>query len=115
MSALYDPRLQPERTELAWRRTSLALAVGSLVAMRVLPEVLGHIAWCIPGIAGVVAAGGLWLGSRRRYGRVNAAVMPLDAEAGDLPDGMLPLAAASIVALAGVLSIATVLVVALTL
>lgn len=62
-----DIGLQLERTTLAWRRTALAVAVGSLVAMRLLPEVLGGIAWAIPGAVGVVAALVLWWMSRRRH------------------------------------------------
>lgn len=63
---VFDPGLQPERTALAWRRTALALFVGSLVAMRILPEVLGG--WAVVlGLAGVIAAGGLLWAVHRRY------------------------------------------------
>jgi len=48
---LWDSGLQPERTRLAWRRTTLAIAVGALVALRVAPQVLG--------VAGLVAAASL--------------------------------------------------------
>ena len=53
---LYDPGLQPERTELAWRRTALSIAVGSVVAMRLLPTALGSGWWILPGITGVIFA-----------------------------------------------------------
>ena len=67
MSVLFDPGLQPERTELAWRRTILSLAVGSLVAMRLLPALFGHAIWIIPGILGLVISGLLSVAARRRY------------------------------------------------
>lgn len=71
MSAHRDPGLQPERTELSWRRTLLALAVGALVSVRVLPPVLGD--WTIvTGLVGVLAAGGLWFVARRRHALVEA-------------------------------------------
>lgn len=68
---LFDPGLQPERTELAWRRTSLAFAVGSLVAMRVLPVALGSAWWALIGLFGVVVAMGLWNAARRRARRLS--------------------------------------------
>lgn len=64
---LFDPGLQPERTELAWRRTALSVGVGSLVAVRLLPIVLGDPWWALVGVLGVVAATALWLTSRHRY------------------------------------------------
>ncbi|MGI8392463.1 DUF202 domain-containing protein [Leucobacter sp. W1038] len=71
---LADPGLQPERTELAWRRTSLAVALGSLVALRVLPDALQDPRWMLAGVGGVAAAAVMWLTARARYRRV-AAVM----------------------------------------
>jgi uncharacterized membrane protein YidH (DUF202 family) len=66
-SPLFDPGLQPERTSLAWRRTALSVAVGSLVALRVLPESLHHPIWYVPGFLGVLFAAWLWRVSHRRY------------------------------------------------
>ena len=62
---LFDPGLQPERTELAWRRTTLALIVGALVALRLLPPALGS--WSIiVGLAGLVLAAIIWVLAHRR-------------------------------------------------
>ena len=62
---LFDPGLQPERTELAWRRTTLALIVGALVALRLLPPALGS--WSIiVGLAGLVLAAIIWVLADRR-------------------------------------------------
>jgi hypothetical protein len=63
------PGLQPERTELAWRRTALAVAAVSLVGARLLPALFGHAAWLLPGLVGTALAGYLWIGSRRRHAR----------------------------------------------
>jgi hypothetical protein len=55
----------PERTALAWRRTVLALAVGAIVALRLLNPVLGL--WSIViGLTGLVLAATLWVLSARR-------------------------------------------------
>ena len=70
-----DPGLQPERTELAWRRTALAIAIGSLVSLRIFPLVLPAAAagWgAVPGAIGLVAACALWFGARRRQLRTTA-------------------------------------------
>ncbi len=83
--ALFDPGLQPERTGLAWRRTLLTLAVTALIALRLLPPVLG--AWSLGvGLAGLLAAGVLWLLAGRRARRVQSALL---AAEGPLPDGAL--------------------------
>lgn len=71
----FDPGLQPERTELAWRRTALAIAIGSLVSLRIFPLLLppAFAAWgFIPGAVGLVAACALWFAARRRQLRMTA-------------------------------------------
>ncbi len=87
MTAARDPGLQPERTQLAWRRTLLALAVGALISMRVLPDVLGG--WSITfGLGGVGVAGLLWVLARRRHSAVESvfrALRPTSA----MPGGAL--------------------------
>ncbi|GEA89406.1 DUF202 domain-containing protein [Cellulomonas cellasea] len=70
MSAAPPPGLQPERTALAWRRTALGLATGSLVAGRLLAPGLGLWAWWVAA-AGVVLAGSLAVVAHRRSGRTH--------------------------------------------
>jgi uncharacterized membrane protein YidH (DUF202 family) len=62
---IFDPGLQPERTELAWRRTVLTIAVGALVALRLLPAALGTLGLSA-AVAGLVLAAGLWVSARHR-------------------------------------------------
>lgn len=83
---LFDPGLQPERTALAWRRTVLTIAVGAVVALRILPSSLGSSAavW----VVGVGAATAAWIWAIRR-GRRTLEV--LVSGQGVLPDGTLPL------------------------
>jgi putative membrane protein len=66
----WDPGLQPERTTLAWRRTGLALTVGSLIGLRVLPPLLGPAAFVLAGL-GVVASLAVLAAAHRRYRRVH--------------------------------------------
>ncbi|MDR5700910.1 DUF202 domain-containing protein [Agromyces aerolatus] len=110
--SVFDPGLQPERTELAWRRTALALGVGSLIALRILPEVFGDPLWALGGIAGVVAATALWFGARRRYRTITAA-LDRDGDRAALPDGRMLAAVTVFVVLGGVTGLAIVVGVAL--
>ena len=66
----YDPGLQPERTALAWRRTALALVVGSLLGLRALPPILGPVGIAVAG-AGVAVALTVLALSHRRHRRVH--------------------------------------------
>ena len=66
----WDRGLQPERTALAWRRTGLALTVGSLIGLRVLPPLLGPAAYVLAGL-GVVASLAVLAAAHRRYRRVH--------------------------------------------
>jgi uncharacterized membrane protein YidH (DUF202 family) len=48
-----DGVLQAERTALSWRRTALAVTIGSLVGLRVLPVHVGLLGYvfCLLGLA----------------------------------------------------------------
>jgi len=70
---VFDPGLQPERTALAWRRTALALAGGSVIIMRILPSVIG-VAALVLGFAGLALALIVLIGSHRRYRRQHRAL-----------------------------------------
>ncbi|MFV0319205.1 MAG: DUF202 domain-containing protein [Microbacterium sp.] len=54
-----DRGAQAERTELAWRRSALAVGVGSLIALRLLPELIGGAGAAI-GCLGLCAATLIW-------------------------------------------------------
>jgi putative membrane protein len=108
VTAPRDPGLQPERTELAWRRTLLALAAGALVSVRVLPAALGD--WTIAaGLGGVVVAGLLWVLARRRH-RVVDRVFRDRLPASAMPGGALLLALTAFTAAGAVLGLLTALV-----
>ncbi len=100
-AALFDPGLQPERTALAWRRTVLALAVGAIVALRLLPPVLGL--WSIAiGLTGLALAIVMWVLSARRADQATQALLH---QAGHLPGGGLLLVLALTVAGAAALGL----------
>jgi uncharacterized membrane protein YidH (DUF202 family) len=102
MTDVFDPGLQPERTLLAWRRTALALGVGSAVGARLALPVLGAGA-VVLGLLGAVAAVAAYAAASRRYQRAHRAL----TAGGGLPTGGAPLALMA--ATAGALAIGALL------
>ena len=98
---LFDAGLQPERTALAWRRTTLTLAVGAILSFRLLAPAL-HV-WSIPvGVAGLLLSAATWILAGRRARRVQAALL---SPSNPLPSGGLPLLLTLIVTSAAVLGL----------
>ena len=101
----FDPGLQPERSALAWQRTSLSIAGGSLIFGRILSTSLGL--WALlPMVAGLALSAALGLKSHQRYRHHHRT---LTSGNGLLADGRLNAALALFVLGAGVLSLITVL------
>ncbi|MET1063491.1 MAG: DUF202 domain-containing protein [Arthrobacter sp.] len=67
-----DPGLQPERTDLAWRRTSLTLITAACIFLRWLP----HYGWFAGSLvaASLLVALGIGLTQRRRYHRAASGI-----------------------------------------
>lgn len=101
----FDPGLQPERSTLAWQRTGLAIAVGSLIFGRILATSLGF--WAlVPMMAGLSMAAALGLKAHQRYAHHHRT---LTSGRGMLADGRLNAALALFVIAAGLFSIVVVL------
>ncbi|WP_051681852.1 DUF202 domain-containing protein [Cellulomonas sp. HZM] len=60
-----------ERTRLAWRRTALSLAAGSVAAGKLLEEVVGAGGWAVT-LVGLGAAAAMVRAARRRHTRDDA-------------------------------------------
>lgn len=88
---MWDAGLQPERTRLAWRRTTLTLVVGGLVGGRALGDASGPLGLATAVVA-LGVAGLLGVLARRRTRRV-AAVLEAG---GSLPGAGLLLVVAAL-------------------
>lgn len=100
------PGVQPERTALAWQRTSLALAVGALGAGRLLEPLIGGVVWVLAGL-GLLAAVQLARSGRRRTSVWSAVVDAAPQRSG--PGGGIVAATALGVGLLGAAALAVVL------
>ena len=100
----FDAGLQPERTALAWRRTALAVAVASLAALRVLPEVLGS--WAL--IPAALIAGTAFVAlllTQRRYRWTHTILTSSETDRVALGGGVLPALMAAATVAGGVLAL----------
>lgn len=111
MTPPLDSGLQLERTELAWRRTGLALATASLVGARLLPVALGHPAWCLVGVGGVLTSAILWVVGRRRQ-RAAAAGFGAGDSGRPSPDGRVLIGLTAAMTMIGAGGVAAVVVTA---
>lgn len=111
MTPTFDPGLQPERTELAWRRTALALAVGSLIALRLLPVAFDNIMWVWAGVTGLSAAALVWLMARKRYLAITERLHQFGDRA-ELPDAKPLLFLAAFASGSGLIGLAVVVLLA---
>ena len=101
----FDPGLQPERSALAWQRTALGIAVGSLVFGRILSTSLGLFA-LLPMLAGLAMSAVLGMQSHRRYSHHHRT---LTSGHGFIADGALNAVLALFALAAGVFSVVMVL------
>ncbi|SHN12402.1 DUF202 domain-containing protein [Actinacidiphila paucisporea] len=79
-----DPGLQPERTRLAWRRTTLSCAVTAVLAGRQVLNGGGASATLAVSLAALVFLAFLWLAHHRmlQLGRPRPALLPASSALG---------------------------------
>lgn len=68
-----DPGLQPERTSMAWGRTSMAYLVAAAMTLRWVPHYGATVVIVTGGL--VLVALGIYAGQRRRYRRAALGVV----------------------------------------
>jgi len=86
----FDPGLQPERTALAWRRSSMSLTIAGLVSARVLPHFWGTSGLLVGG-AGVAMSLIIMIFGHRRYRTHHHRLSAGLHHRVGLPGGLLPL------------------------
>ena len=108
-SEAVDAGLQVERTALAWRRTGIAVLVGSIIGLRVLPPQLGWGSVALGVVGAALALLLLWASARRHRRVVEAmpgagsSALPGGTRSGRaLPGGALLVVVAVTVLLLGV-------------
>lgn len=105
IDAPFDRGLQPERTLLAWRRTTLSLGLASAVGLRLTVSELGAGA-IIVGAVGVVLSVAAYVLAALRYRRAHGGL----TSSGSLPNGGLTMAAVALVSvLLGLLAMVAIL------
>ncbi len=101
----FDKGLQPERSALAWQRTAMSIAVGSLIFGRILSTSLGL--WALlPMMAGLSMSAVLGVKAHRRYAHHHRT---LTSGQGLLADGRLNAALALFMVGVGLFSLVMVL------
>jgi uncharacterized membrane protein YidH (DUF202 family) len=100
----FDQGLQPERTALAWRRTCLSLALGALIAVRVLPHFWGPAGLIVAG-AGVILSIVMLVLAHQRYRTHHDRLTSGRFEHLGLPDGTLPAMLTATTVVAGILAV----------
>jgi putative membrane protein len=88
---IFDEGLQVERTALAWRRTSLAMAVAAVGAGRLAAPVIGAVAVGLAGL-GLLQALAVSVTARRRYVVAHRS-LTFRGDLAGLRQGGLPIAA----------------------
>lgn len=95
-----DPGLQPERTRLAWSRTSMAFFANGALMLHAGHQ-LDHWAWTIPGVLVLLVAAGVYATGIMRHRRVEEALRAGAPVAGTLPIAVTA-AASVVVGIAGI-------------
>lgn len=91
MSSIWDAGLQPERTRLAWQRTSLALLSAGLIIARI----VGHhqvVAGVAIAASMTIISGATGVLSTRRYRRANRRLHNAEPLPGGLVNLLMTLA-----------------------
>lgn len=104
----WDPGLQLERTLLAWRRTSLSLTMAFLIGLKLLPPLIGPLAFVGCGI-GITAAAAMAVLAQREYRLVHAQLKGSSSHLATLRSGFRSTVLSGIVLLTALLSLAFVL------